>query len=235
MNTIAKIKHLFTKLQLNRNSNLSGDALKHVLISSMYAEEQSAYLNSYETGLNEKMRNELLKEQWNILNEETAKQTLSAFLDVKYRNLFSEIYFLYQSQHPCPERVLLDQVGTKKLSQLSPLFQNLPSKKQDLIALKIIQKEDEINQYGIVAWDMGRAAFIARLCYENQWMSLTELKDYLRKCYTEMRKTIRNWEAYTKSYIIGSILWGCQNKTDFSIFAKDLLSNQKSPLLQNPL
>lgn len=234
MTTLKKIWHLFTKLQLNQDSKLQGDALKHVLVSSMYAEEQSAYLNSYETGLSAHSRQHLLYSIWNINNQQEALTTLNQCLTEGYRSVFSEIYVLYQNQHPCPERVLLDKVGNKNWPQFSALFQNLSGKKQALLSLKIIGSEEEIAHYGIAAWDIGRASFLARLCYENHWLSLTELQEYLKKCYLELGKTIRNWEAYTKSYLIGSIVCENKNTSDFKLFANDLLHHHKSPLLQNP-
>ena len=235
MTALQKIVHLFTKLQLNTKSALQGDALKHVLVSSMYAEEQSAYLNSYETGLNETSRMRLLHNWWNVNNSQSARQMLDAFLYEGLRSVFPEIYALHKTQHPCPERVLLDKVGNKKLGNVVQLFQNLKVGKQDLLALKVIHHEDDIDNYGIAAWDIAQAAFMARLCYENHWISLGELRDYLGKFYDELRKSIRSWEAYTKSYIIGSVLWGHKNNRDFPIFAHDLLYHQRSPLLQNPL
>lgn len=50
-----KLLNTFKSIRLNDKNAVYGSSLDHLLVGSMYAEQQSAYLNSYETGINKSM------------------------------------------------------------------------------------------------------------------------------------------------------------------------------------
>ena len=68
MGFFSKILNSFQSLRLNNQNAVRGYLLDHLLVGSMYAEQQSAYLNSYETGLKRSDIVTLAEEYWGIYN-----------------------------------------------------------------------------------------------------------------------------------------------------------------------
>src|SRR5688572_29776596 len=78
MGFLSKILNSFKSIRLNKTNALKGDLLDHLLIGSMYAEQQSAYLNSYETGLNKQDVRHLVETYWEIYNQTEAIEILQS-------------------------------------------------------------------------------------------------------------------------------------------------------------
>lgn len=81
MGFFSKILNSFQSLRLNNQNAVRGYLLDHLLVGSMYAEQQSAYLNSYETGLNRSDIVTLAEEYWGIYNREQAIEVLQNLHD----------------------------------------------------------------------------------------------------------------------------------------------------------
>ena len=69
---LSKIFNAFKSIRLNDKNVVVGQQLDYLLISSMYAEQQSAYLNSYETGLSKSILKTILEDYWSIFDKDGA-------------------------------------------------------------------------------------------------------------------------------------------------------------------
>lgn len=78
MGFLSKILNSFKSIRLNKTNAVKGDLLDHLLIGSMYAEQQSAYLNSYETGLSKQDVRHLVETYWEIYNQTQAIEVLQS-------------------------------------------------------------------------------------------------------------------------------------------------------------
>lgn len=96
--TLKKIFKALSGPQINKENPLHGQQLKEVLISSMYASQQSAYLNSYETGLDRSLRWEILRNWWSITDRQSAIETLSYLLHSGYLDLFQTVLKAFRDQ-----------------------------------------------------------------------------------------------------------------------------------------
>jgi hypothetical protein len=94
MSVFSKIFNAFKSIRLNDKNVVVGQQLDYLLVSSMYAEQQSAYLNSYETGLSKATIKKLLEEYWSVFDKETAIEIL---LDLQNRNEDKYINFVYDA------------------------------------------------------------------------------------------------------------------------------------------
>ncbi|WP_217166192.1 hypothetical protein [Solitalea canadensis] len=83
MSFFSKIFNSFKSIRLNDKNAVIGQPLDYLLIGSMYAEQQSAFLNSYETGLNRSDIRKLAEEYWGIYNQNDAIEILQ---DLQERN-----------------------------------------------------------------------------------------------------------------------------------------------------
>lgn len=81
MGFFSKILNSFQSIKLNDKNGLRGYLLDHLLVGSMYAEQQSAYLNSYETGLNRSDVVTLVQDYWGIYNRDQAIEILQNLHD----------------------------------------------------------------------------------------------------------------------------------------------------------
>lgn len=231
MSIFSKFINAFKDLRLNDKNVVIGLRLDHLLISSMYAEQQSAYLNSYETGLDKGTLKTILEDYWEIFDKDDAIEVLSdlqnrnqdEYLDVVY-NAFEDrenYVAILKSNLPDEEDVFKHYVEIyRKLSNVVP----------ELVEQNVFQDFSAIKNIRDTAWNYGRGAFLSRCCYETGYISEVELIEYLQKSHTGLRNYCRTWKEYTTSYIFGRAIWGGSNNDGMIQIADDLLNSEKSPL-----
>lgn len=231
MSIFSKFINAFKNLRLNDKNVVIGLQLDHLLISSMYAEQQSAYLNSYETGLDKGTLKTILEDYWEIFDKDDAIEVLSdlqnrnqdEYLDIVY-NAFEnrENYVaILKSNLPDEEDVFKHYLEIyRKLSNVVP----------ELVEQSVFQDFSAIKNIRDTAWNYGRGAFLSRCCYEAGYISEVELTEYLQKSHTGLRNYCRTWKEYTTSYIFGRAIWGGSNNDGMIQIADDLLNSEKSPL-----
>jgi len=231
MSIFSKFFNAFKSIRLNHQNVVTGQQLDHLLIGSMYAEQQSAFLNSYETGLDKSVRKELLEDYWEVFDKNDAIEILSdlqsrnqdAYIDVVYRAIENEADYvaILKSNLPAEEEIFRRYLD---------LYRKLKDVVPELIEQKVIQRFADVKQIKDTAWNYGRGAFLARCCYEAGYLSEAELKKYLEQSYAGIKNYCRTWKEYTTSYIFGRAIWGGANNGGMIQIADDLLNNEKSPL-----
>ncbi|ALL05171.1 hypothetical protein AQ505_06490 [Pedobacter sp. PACM 27299] len=231
MSIFSKFINAFKNLRLNDKNVVIGLQLDHLLISSMYAEQQAAYLNSYETGLDKGTLKTILEDYWEIFDKDDAIEVLSdlqnrnqdEYLDIVY-NAFEDrenYVAILKSNLPDEEDVFKHYVEIyRKLSNVVP----------ELVEQNVFQDFSAIKNIRDTAWNYGRGAFLSRCCYEAGYISEVELIEYLQRSHTGLRNYCRTWKEYTTSYIFGRAIWGGSNNDGMIQIADDLLNSEKSPL-----
>lgn len=231
MGFFSKFISSFKSIRLNDKNKVSGYLLEHLLVGSMYAEQQSAYLNSYETGVNKSDIIKLVETYWGISDHNQAIETLQSLhtrnqdenLDVVYKAFEnSENYVdILKSNLPIEEDVF---------EYYLDLFRKLKNVVPELIEQKIITDFAQLKKIKESGWNYGRSVFLARCCCELGYISEKELIDYLEKSHRELKKYCSTWKEYTTSYIFGRAIWGGSNNNGMVQIANDLLNNSRSPL-----
>lgn len=230
MGIFSSIFNTFKSIRLNNNNGVVGPQLDYLLIGSMYAEQQSAYLNSYETGLNKATLKKILEDYWQIFDRNNAIKTLS---DLQNRNQDKYIDVVYSAFEDRQNYVTIlksnlpEEEGFKYYLEI---YRKLNNVVPELIEQHVIQGFGDVKKIKDTAWNYGRGAFLSRCCYEAGYLSEVELKKYLEKSYTEIRNYCNTWKEYTTSYILGRAIWGGANNSGMIQIADDLLNNEKSPL-----
>ncbi|WP_253468527.1 DUF1266 domain-containing protein [Flavobacterium sp. HSC-61S13] len=231
MSVFFKIINAFRSIRLNTKKGLQGMPLNYVLVSSMYAEQQSAYINSFETGLRKSILKKLLEDYWHIGDKNAAVETL---LDLQNRNDDTYINVVYgawavkddyvdflKSNLPEEEDAFKYYIGIyRKLKNVVP----------ELIELGVIKEFSDLKTIKDSGWNYGRAAFLARCCFEMGYISEVEMQQYLENGYLGLKKYCKTWEEYTISYILGRAIWSGANISGMVQIAEHLLQNEKSPL-----
>ncbi len=231
MGFLSKLTNAFKSLRLNQKNAVSGQALDYLLVGSMYAEQQSAYLNSYETGLNKSDIKKLVETYWEISNQNQAIEILQS---LHIRNQDKNIEFVCQAFENKAEYVAILKSNLPKDEESFEYYLNIYRKLStiipELIGQKVIANFSQIKEIKDSGWNYGRSVFLARCCYELEYLSEIELKDYIAKSHSELKKYCSTWQEYTISYIFGRAIWGGGNNDGMILIAKDLLNKENSPL-----
>lgn len=231
MGFFSKILNSFKSIRLNEKNDVRGYLLDHLLISSMYAEQQSAYLNSYETGLNKSDLDKLVGTIWGICNKNQAIEILQSLHDRNQDENMNIVYKAFEDRENYVD-ILKSNLPKEEgvFEYYLNLFRALNNIVPELIEQNIITTFSQIKKTKDSGWNYGRSAFLARCCYELGYLSENELKEYLAKAYTDLKKYCSTWQEYTTSYIFGRAIWGGSNNDGMVQIANDLLNNENSPL-----
>lgn len=232
MTFFSKLINSFKSLRLNDKNAVTGQSLNYLLIGSMYAEQQSAYLNSYETGLSKSIVNKLVKTYWEIPNKEKAIEVLQNLL---IRNKDKNVEYVYQAFEDKENYVAILKSNLPKEDKEGvseyylDLYRTLNNVIPELIEQNIITDFSQLKKTKDSAWNYGRGVFLSRCCYELDYLSEKELQEYIEISYKGIKNYCTTWKEYTISYMFGRAIWGANNQGMAQI-ADDLLNNEKSPL-----
>ncbi|MBS7229671.1 DUF1266 domain-containing protein [Flavobacterium psychroterrae] len=231
MSVFSKIFNAFKSIRLNDKNKVVGQQLDYLLISSMYAEQQSAYLNSYETGLSKSTIKTILEDYWSVFDKETA---IAILLDLQERNqdqYINVVYSAFENKENYVAILKSDLPNEEEIFQeYLQIYRSLNNVIPELLEQNVIKNFAQIKKIKDSAWNYGRGSFLSRCCYEAGYLSETEMKEYLRNSYVGIKNYCLTWEEYTISYIFGRALWGGSNNSGMIQIADDLLHNAKSPL-----
>lgn len=229
----------------NSKSTLTQQQYRQVLLGAIYAQQQTAYINSLETGVNKSKATEIANEWWGIHNHEEAMDTLNYLHEDGFETLLPLVYEAYGLSDTesrknflinnlVPDRELTEdekaEIGENLNKAFSQIY-NLEETYDELIKRSIITCKEDILKYGVSGWDSGRLSFLSRICYDLSYISESETWDYQQKAYEQSKKKFNSWEDFAKSYIIGRSLWGGSDSMNSIIidYAEELLKDQKSP------
>ncbi|MEM7550946.1 MAG: DUF1266 domain-containing protein [Bacteroidota bacterium] len=231
MNFFSKIFKAFSGLQLDTKNPLSGEQLNHVLVSSMYAEQQSAYLNAYATGINSSDRKKMVHEYWDVYDRENAIKILDDLIFRNHDENLNVVFAAFEQQENYSD-ILKSGLPDDQdaFNYYLDYFRQLRDIVPELIEGDVIKDFSELNQCKSSGWNLGRGAFLARCVYEMEYITEAELKEYLAKCYSELKQFCTTWKEYTKSYLFGRAMWQGSHDDGMTYIAEDLLTKDKSPL-----
>lgn len=231
MGFFSKILKSFKSIRLNEKNAVNGYLLDHLLVGSMYAEQQSAYLNSYETGLNKSDVTKLLEDYWGIYNRELAIEVLQSLHD---RNQDENRDVVYKALDDKANYVEILKSNLSKeegvLETCVDLFRTINNVIPELIEQKIITNFSQVKKTKDSAWNYGRGVYLARCCFELDYLSENELKGYLAKSHADLKNYCSTWQEYTTSYVFGRAIWAGGHYSRMAEIANDLLNNENSPL-----
>lgn len=231
MGFFSKSIRVFSGLQINDKNPLHGEELDQVLIGSIYASQQAAYLNSYESGMNAGDRATIVNEYFGVQNHEEALETLSGLLhrnDDPYLNVVYEAYESGSNYDAILRAGVPNEEGAYEY--YLDLYKELAASVPSILEQKVVPNFAEFKKYKTSGWNCGRCTFMARLFHEMGYISAEEMKHFIAQSYSVLKKYCNNWPEYVNSYVAGRQIWGGTNNGGMASIGADLLSNDKSPL-----
>lgn len=231
MSFLKKIFSVFSNIRLNIDQPLYGQQLDHILVGSLYASQQSAYLNSFVTGLSQNKIKKLLQDYWGIYSSEDAKAILSSLIEKNNDPYISVLYEAYENKENYVEILKSGLPADEKIfQQYLQMYRKLDDVIPDIIMQGLFEDYAALAKTKEAGWNYGRASFIIRCCFEMGYLSENELKQYLEASYIGLKKFCKTWREYTSSYVYGRVLSGAPHNGGMISIAEDLLNNKDSPL-----
>jgi len=145
-----------------------------------------------------------LRRQWEITDTASAKETISDLLAQKRSLEFRRL-----------------------LTQTSPELSKLQKQIAKGLGIEVAQVEAVKSAY---AWDLCRAASLAKWCYWCQYITETEMWNILQKVSEIAKEQGKNWQEYTISFLLGRTIQGFDLE-DLIILTSQLF-HSKSPSLR---
>ena len=145
-----------------------------------------------------------LRRQWEITDTASAKETISNLLAEKRSLQFRHL-----------------------LTQTSPELSKIQKQIAKGLEIELAQVEAVKSAY---AWDLCRAASLAKWCYWCQYITETEMWDILQKVSEIAKEQGKNWQEYTISFLLGRTIQGFDLEN--LIILTSQLFHSKSPSLR---
>lgn len=231
---VGRIFGSFKGIRTADNSALSEKQVKQIAISSLYAYQQGGYVNVLPLKISKFRLKKILTEWWGITDRNSALEALEGLIDEGHSALFpyvAEAAFIDKKKDRImflQEHMPSQEECMRALEQSENLIDNLDSIRSN----KIASNAEEIKQLGVMGWDSGRLAFVARACCEQNLISEEEAWHYMAKAYDMAHASFSNYEDFAKSYALGRAVWG--SDVYIMSLAKDLLEKPNSPWVQYP-
>jgi Protein of unknown function (DUF1266) len=113
-----------------------------------------------------------------------------------------------------PERKALLESVFKDSDDLEKAFsqlENIDATFEDLVSAGMTNDIVHLISLGPVGWDCGRLVYLARMCYDADYISHDTAWEYIAEADKLRRVSFVNWRDFGRSYAIGRAMWGGQN------------------------
>lgn len=230
-----KIIRAFGGIRLKVKSDLSDEQYKKLAVGSLYALQQSAYLNVLTLDIDDKLPT-ILGHWWGISTPRDARDTLESLCQKGFDYYFPFVYeaFLLGDEEQQDQIFQQHMTSQEDYDKAVEQLYNLKATFQELLDCGVVTSKEDLERYGVVGWDAGRINFVARACYDAGHISETEAWKYIDRAYNLARGRFSSWHDLAMSYIIGRALWGGTGayNSGMKSLADDLLSKPNSPWVQ---
>lgn len=233
--TVRVIIRSFQGIRLKSNSKLSEEQYKKLSIGSLYAYQQGGYLNTLTLDIKDRLPT-LLGKWWGISSARDAEETLEYLCGKGYDYYFPYVYkaFLLNDEQEQDDVFQQNMTNQEDYDKAVEQLKNLKETYEELIETGTIASKEDLARYGALGWDAGRLNFMARACYDANYISEAQAWEYIDKAYEMAHSRFTSWHDMAMSYVIGRALWGGTGHFNSGMkhSADDLLSQPNSPWVQ---
>lgn len=234
MGLAVNFKRLFASFRgiprRNEKTPETGQELRWIMVSGLPAFQNSAYLDSFTTGLQREELEKQVHYYWNVYDRQAALEIITRLLK---RNRNENLRVLYEGYEVLDYadyfkfRLKEDEmeVVKKYIAYFDKLLEEVP----ELLKKEVFPDYAAVKRCQDSGWNLGRAAFLARCCYDIGYIDLEELKRLLKQLYQELQKHCKTWSEYTGSYVLGRALEDRPNEEVILKLADKLLHHPLSP------
>lgn|GEM_PF-2395633 len=240
---ILKFRRLFQK-SLRKNPNgtaLSKEQNQALLLSAIIGEQNCAYWDTLATGMPRLLNGHFLRELWDINSAVDARTSIQERLDLDNEKEVLAWIRLFVTYEPAQWKKAIQSElfvsDENEIEHILACLKNLYEVDQVLKKEQVIKSSNEL-MLGVSAWNLARAVFLSRCCFDYGYITEKEAWDFIwqaRQCALEKFK---NWQEFSISYLLGrGIHFGTNSSISFDgiiSISQKLLKEDKSPLCLYP-
>ena len=177
------------KLDFVKANQVPNDQEKYTLIGALlistHDEPWQCFASMSDTGY----WKEILKDGWDIKDISAGRKMLDSLLEGRHEKRFGDEFRKMKAGQPNK----LDEESVEGYTEtLEGLKEEVPS---------LFAPAQKCNT--LVAWDLERAGYLARIYFNLGWIDEAELLDWLKKTATAIKAGFSVWEDYFVSILIG--------------------------------
>ena len=177
---VRKVRRAFRGICFNPNSTLNEERCRKIAIGALYAAQQGAYQNSLETGIRDVLP-QILGEWWGISGTVSARKELDYLCEKGYRYYYPFLLQAFHEEDEERQEAIFQENMTSQedYDKIIYLYQNLCETYDELIDCHVISGYEDLVRFGVTGWDAGRICFLARACYDMEYISEAEAWSYI--------------------------------------------------------
>lgn len=227
-----RMKETLRKIHINPAASPDNGQYRQLALGAVYSEQQSAFINSLTTGIPVFEIKSMLANWWRIHDAASAKEALDSLLDNTLNSVFPVVMKSYRKQDI--SIIAAEIQDAKKAEKAYAQFDNLADVLNDLKQDDMVAGIDDVERIGSDAWELGRAVYVTRLCFDAGFVSETEAWNYIGEAHKIAKQKFMNWQDFGYSYAIGRALWSGKDSANSGIayIVKYLLTEPQSPWLK---
>lgn len=212
--------------------SLPPERLAALNVGAINSEQTGYFCDSLTTGWEVGELQENLSDYYDIIDRDSAVETLRWLRDRGHRFLFDAIKGIYRGG-PI-DHAALTQDETENLQEY---FMNLQYALAVLAEYGYFSDVTELPQVSVLAWDLGRMVMVTRCCFDCGYLSEAEAWAYIEGALEACRAVYADWEELARGYVFGRAMWSGPNITLEGILqiADGLLHDEQSPWQSVPL
>ncbi|MCL2142302.1 MAG: DUF1266 domain-containing protein [Methanimicrococcus sp.] len=163
---------------------------------------------------------EVLKQGWGISEIKEGKKMLESLLEGRHTIVYGEDFLKFKAGQP--HKLDSDSIEAYNAT-LECLDEDFPT------FLSYAEKCDNI-----LAWDLERVGYLARIFHHVGWMDETETFDWLKKAADKIKAAYSSWEKYIAAILVGRAIAYAFDDLMIAV-AEDILVNGKEFLDAHPI
>ena len=189
---------------------------------------------------------ELLEEWWEVVDKDSAIETLDWLREEGNREYFHMLYENREKLKGLKVEALREFIKNcyKReiwIESIEEEFGDESFTDEELMRSKFYEEIEEhllfcegvegmLPEFGILAWDMARYIHVTRLCYIAGYMTDEDSWNEINKIAPVCLAHFKDWDSFTRSYIIGRNFWNGSNpEDDIMDICKALNESRTSP------
>lgn len=236
MGFFKKMKHVFSSKKYILNETDQINDLRDFValnVGAINAEQTGCFCNSLETGIGIKDLKKNLSSSYEIVDHTTAISELTN-LKVKGQRFYYDLY--KKAMVEGAEGIPIEDLSKEEFARVIYTGQCLVNTEEFLVRRQLIGSKADYVKKSVLAWDLGRLVFVARCCYDCEYITASEAWTFIREAYAECSEVYNSWEELAAGYIIGRASQFGDNMMLLGLanMARDLQVDANSPWLKYP-
>lgn len=175
---------------------------------------------------------------WDARNSEQARERIHSLLTGGHAVTFDRLIAVAAEGDPDASRVHLEDAFAEVLDddpELAEFISHHPEAISRLETLGYLTTPADIAR-GTRAYDLGRAATVARVAFGAGFLKREEAMALVRMAAFLAERSFASWREFATSYLLGRALWGGVDDPDFDAMvriADELQRNPRSPWVRD--